>query len=55
MISVDAALDALFALVRPLGTEEVPLREAAGRVMRADVHAFRDQPPSPAPPWTATR
>ncbi|MCA1334663.1 gephyrin-like molybdotransferase Glp [Pseudooceanicola marinus] len=47
MISVEAALDALFALVRPLGTEEVPLREAAGRVMRADVHAFRDQPPFP--------
>lgn len=45
MISVAEALQALFALTRPLPVEEVPLRQAAGRVMRADVRAFRDQPP----------
>ncbi|MGI3164531.1 molybdopterin molybdotransferase MoeA [Pseudooceanicola sp. 200-1SW] len=47
MISVEDALAALFALVEPLGTEKLPLRQASGRVMRADVRAFRDQPPFP--------
>ncbi|PJE26887.1 molybdopterin molybdochelatase [Pseudooceanicola antarcticus] len=45
MISVDEALAQLFALAQPLGTEEVPLREAAGRVLREDAVARRDQPP----------
>jgi molybdopterin molybdotransferase len=45
MISVAEALDHLFALVDPLDTEEVPLREAAGRVLARDVTAARAQPP----------
>ncbi len=45
MISVEAALAQLFALVRPLGTEIVPLQNAAGRVLRVAVRAERDQPP----------
>lgn len=45
MISVAEALDHLFALVSPLGTEEVPLADAAGRVLAQDVAARRTQPP----------
>ncbi|MCV3272393.1 molybdopterin molybdotransferase MoeA [Roseobacter sinensis] len=45
MISVAEALEHLFALVRPLETETVPLREAAGRVLARDVAATRTQPP----------
>ena len=48
MISVEEALDALFALVSPLDVEEVPLIEAAGRVLARDVAARRSQPPFPA-------
>ncbi|GAW33442.1 molybdopterin molybdenumtransferase [Roseovarius sp. A-2] len=45
MITVDAALSHLFALVEPLEIEEVPLVEAAGRILARDVTAQRDQPP----------
>jgi len=45
MISVDEALTQLFALVRPLEAETVPLPEAAGRVLAQDAVARRDQPP----------
>ncbi len=45
MISVEAALGHLFALVEPLEVEEVPLRAAAGRVLARPVAATRDQPP----------
>ncbi|NBO20750.1 MAG: molybdopterin molybdenumtransferase MoeA, partial [Rhodobacteraceae bacterium] len=45
MMSVDAALAECLALARPTGVEEVPLRAAAGRVLRADAVALRDQPP----------
>src|SRR6056297_3690775 len=45
MITVDAALSHLFALVAPLDIEEMPLAEAAGRVLARDVAATRDQPP----------
>lgn len=45
MISVSQALDHLFALAQPLGHEEVPLIQAAGRVMVKPVQARRDQPP----------
>ena len=45
MISVEEALNRLFALVSPLGHEEVPLSQAAGRVMVEDVVARRTQPP----------
>jgi len=45
MITVSQALDALFALAAPLGTEDVPLTEATGRVLARDVQARRRQPP----------
>lgn len=48
MISVTEALDRIFALATPTGTETVPLAEAAGRVLAAPVVATRDQPPFPA-------
>ena len=45
MISVEAALEALLALVTPLDVEQIPLRFAAGRVLAQDVKATRTQPP----------
>ena len=45
MISVAEALEQLFALARPLGTETVPLLQAHGRVLAEDVAATRNQPP----------
>ncbi|MGX9354425.1 molybdopterin molybdotransferase MoeA [Roseobacteraceae bacterium S113] len=48
MISVDEALAQLFALTTVLDVEEVPLLEAAGRVLAHDVQALRNQPPFPA-------
>jgi len=45
MITVDDALAHLMALVSPLDSEEVPLIEAAGRVLSRDLSARRDQPP----------
>ncbi len=45
MITVAEALDALFALTRPMETEHVPLIAAAGRVLAQDVLAKRTQPP----------
>ena len=45
MITVDAALSHLFALVEPVEIEEVPLAEAAGRILAREVTARRDQPP----------
>ncbi|SNR40959.1 molybdopterin molybdotransferase MoeA [Puniceibacterium sediminis] len=48
MISVGEALDQLFALVAPLGTETVGLCHALDRVMVTDAVAQRDQPPFPA-------
>ena len=45
MISVDEALGRLFALCVPVGTETVPLRRAAGRVLAAPVVARLTQPP----------
>ena len=45
MISVEDALARVFALVDPVGTEDIPLSQAAGRVLRAPVTAHRDQPP----------
>ncbi len=45
MISVAEALEHLFGLVAPLGTEDVPLRQASGRVLAHDVIAARTQPP----------
>ncbi|AVO39255.1 gephyrin-like molybdotransferase Glp [Pukyongiella litopenaei] len=45
MIPVAEARQRLFDLVAPLGSETVPLAEAAGRVLAGDVAATRDQPP----------
>lgn len=45
MISVAEALNQIFALAGTVGTEEVPLARAAGRVLAQDVTARRDQPP----------
>lgn len=45
MLSVADALARVLALVAPVGTEEIPLAEAGGRVLAADVVAARDQPP----------
>ncbi len=45
MISVAEAVDRILALATPLGTEAVPLAQAAGRVMMAPVVATRAQPP----------
>lgn len=45
MISVAGALEQLFALVPAPETEEVALRDAAGRVLSRDVTAARTQPP----------
>ncbi|WP_323778010.1 gephyrin-like molybdotransferase Glp [Leisingera sp.] len=45
MIPVSEARAHLLALVQKLGTEQVPLAKAAGRVLAADLQARRDQPP----------
>lgn len=45
MITVNDALDHLFALVTPTDAETVPLARAAGRVLTAPVTAARAQPP----------
>lgn len=45
MISVAEALGHVLALGSPLGTEEVDLAEAAGRILASPVISQRDQPP----------
>jgi molybdopterin molybdotransferase len=45
MITVEEALARIFSLVEETGAEEVPLAEAAGRVLAAPVVARRAQPP----------
>ncbi len=45
MISTAEALAHVFALVRPLDAETVPLRRASGRVLAAPVVATQNQPP----------
>lgn len=45
MIPVAEALQQLLDLVEPLEVEDVPLRQAAGRVLARDVMATRTQPP----------
>jgi len=45
MISVAQALDRIFELAKVTGVEDVPLAEAAGRVLAAAAVAQRDQPP----------
>ncbi|MFQ8430697.1 gephyrin-like molybdotransferase Glp [Amaricoccus sp. W119] len=45
LISVDEARERLLALVAPLGTEQVALAAAGGRVLAEDAVATRAQPP----------
>jgi molybdopterin molybdotransferase len=45
MISVEDALAACLDLARPVGSEQVALSDAGGRVLVAPVTATRDQPP----------
>ena len=45
LLPVADALARILALVEPMGTEQVPLAEAAGRVLAADAVATRNQPP----------
>ena len=45
MITVEEALARCFALVTPVGTETLPLRQAAGRVLRQAAPARLTQPP----------
>jgi molybdopterin molybdotransferase len=48
MLPVADALARILNLVTPVGTEVVPLAEAAGRVLAADAVARQAQPPFPA-------
>ncbi|WOI55035.1 gephyrin-like molybdotransferase Glp [Palleronia sp. LCG004] len=45
MISVAEALDRIFGLVSFLGTEDIPLRHASGRIATEEVAARLSQPP----------
>lgn len=45
MISVEEALGHIFALLHPTDEEQIPLADAAGRVLSQPVTAGRDQPP----------
>jgi molybdopterin molybdotransferase len=45
MLTVDQALDQLLSSLSPLGSEQIPLAEAAGRVLAGDVRAARPLPP----------
>ncbi len=47
MIAVEEALQTILREAEPLGTERLPLREAAGRVLAEEVAADSDQPPFP--------
>ena len=47
MIPVADALEHIFALMAPLGPEDVPIGAAGGRVLAQPVEARRDQPPFP--------
>src|SRR5438874_337412 len=48
LLTVDEALAAVLARVRPLPPESVLLGEAAGRVLAADAQAIVDLPPFPS-------
>ena len=45
LISIDAARERVLAAVRPLGSEEVPLERALGRVLAEDVTSAVNVPP----------
>lgn len=45
LLPVEEALARILGGAKPLATEDVPLNEAAGRVLSADIKALRSQPP----------
>ncbi|MBI2324613.1 MAG: molybdopterin molybdotransferase MoeA [Chloroflexi bacterium] len=45
LLTVDEALEGILSRIRPLGAREVPLLDAIGRTLAADVVADRDVPP----------
>jgi len=45
LLTVDEALDGILSRIRPLAAREVPLMDAIGRTLAADVVADRDVPP----------
>jgi molybdopterin molybdotransferase len=45
LLTVDEALDGILSRIRPLAAREVPLLDAVGRTLAADVAADRDVPP----------
>jgi molybdopterin molybdotransferase len=45
LLTVDEALDGILSRIRPLDAREVPLMDALGRTLAADVTADRDVPP----------
>jgi molybdopterin molybdotransferase len=48
LLSIEEALARVLACARPLGSEPVPVADAAGRVLAADVAALIDLPPFPS-------
>lgn len=47
LISLDEARALLLADLRPVDSETLPIAECGGRILAADLVAFRDQPPDP--------
>jgi len=45
MVTVDEALEKIFAHIQPLGFEKVSILDALGRVVAEDIHANRNIPP----------
>src|SRR6266545_3322561 len=45
LLTVDEALEGILSRIRPLGAREIPLLDAVGRTLAADVVADRDIPP----------
>ncbi|MEP2715860.1 MAG: molybdopterin molybdenumtransferase MoeA, partial [Pseudophaeobacter sp.] len=45
MISVSQARDAVLQLTQDMEIEQVPLAQAAGRILAQEISARRDQPP----------
>ncbi len=45
LLTVDEALEGILSRIRPLGAREIPLLDAVGRTLAADVVADRDVPP----------
>lgn len=55
LLPVDEALRRILAGASKLETEAAFLGEAGGRVLAADLHAKRQQPPLPLQPWMVMR